>query len=257
MGSVASGKAPTSCADCFAWGVLSGRLCSACSGFKHNHPVRDYCTGCGRVLPVHKGWCRLCWCQARAEAAAAGLPGRALNVLEYRGTRLAHQLFFDRMKRRRPQSPPRRYDRRGAPPKPPPAPATRPASAGIQLRLFEARRDFTRLTEHRPLDAANPWLAWAQYLAYRRGEARGWRRGVRFAVQRALVLLLSQHAEGDVIRHSEMFPVLRTLGISCERVAEVLDEMGILVDDRRPSFEDWLDRKLDGLAPGIRREVEA
>ncbi len=30
-----------------------------------------------------------------------------------------------------------------------------------------------------------------------------------------------------------------------------------LVDDRRPSFEDWLERKLGGLAPGIGCEVEA
>ena len=252
-----SAKAPRSCAHCLAWGVLRGRLCSACSVFKHNYPGQGDCPGCGRVLPVHKGWCRLCWCQARVEAAAVGLPGGALTVLESRGTPLAHQLFFDRMKLRRLQSPPRRYDRRGAPPKPPPAPAARPAPVGIQLALFEADRDFTLVAEGRHVEVANPWLAWARYLAYRRGEARGWRRGVRFAVQRALVLLLSQHAEGDTIRYSEMFPALRALGMGCERVAEVLDEMGILVDDRRPSFEDWLDRKLDGLAPGIRREVEA
>jgi len=33
--------------------------------------------------------------------------------------------------------------------------------------------------------------------------------------------------------------------------------MGVLDDDRRPSFEDWLERKLDGLAPGIRADTEA
>ncbi|MEV0705926.1 integrase, partial [Saccharopolyspora sp. NPDC050389] len=38
--------------------------------------------------------------------------------------------------------------------------------------------------------------------------------------------------------------------------AGVLAEMGILIDDRRPSFEDWLERKLDGIAPGIARETE-
>jgi hypothetical protein len=102
-------------------------------------------------------------------------------------------------------------------------------------------------------DLANPWLAWAHYLAHRRAEARGWTRRVRFGVQRGLVIVLSHHAEGDTVRYSEMFPVLRSLDIGAERVAEVLDEMGVLVDDRRPAFEDWLDRKLDGLAPGISR----
>jgi hypothetical protein len=33
--------------------------------------------------------------------------------------------------------------------------------------------------------------------------------------------------------------------------------MGVLADDRRPSFEGWLDRKLDGLAGGIGREAGA
>jgi hypothetical protein len=51
--------------------------------------------------------------------------------------------------------------------------------------------------------------------------------------------------------------VLRALDIGAERVAEVLEEMGVLIDDRRPAFEGWLERKLDGLAPGISREVEA
>jgi hypothetical protein len=106
-------------------------------------------------------------------------------------------------------------------------------------------------------DCANPWLVWAHYLAHRRAEARGWTRRIRFGVQRGLVIVLSNHAEAETVRYSEMFPVLRALDIGAERVAEVLDEMGVLVNDRRPAFEDWLDRKLDRLAPGISREVEA
>ena len=57
--------------------------------------------------------------------------------------------------------------------------------------------------------------------------------------------------------YSEIFPALRARDISVERAAEVLQEMGVLVDDRRPSFEGWLDRKLDGLADGIGREAES
>ena len=69
--------------------------------------------------------------------------------------------------------------------------------------------------------------------------------------------MLSRHAPGDKVRYSEIFPALRARDISVERVAEVLQEMGVLIDDRRPSFERWLERKLDGLAAGIRQDVEA
>jgi hypothetical protein len=50
---------------------------------------------------------------------------------------------------------------------------------------------------------------------------------------------------------------MRALEVNADRVAEVLEEMGVLVDDRRRSFEDWLERKLDGLTEGIRDPVEA
>ncbi len=120
-----------------------------------------------------------------------------------------------------------------------------------------ARRDFTRFDEHTDAGTGNPWLAWGPYLAWRRGESRGWRRGVRFGVRRALVIVLSRHQPGDTIRYSEIIPVQQALGISGGRVAEVLQEMGVLDDDRRPSFESWLERKLDGLAPGIRADAES
>lgn len=56
--------------------------------------------------------------------------------------------------------------------------------------------------------------------------------------------------------YSAMLSALRALDLSCDRTADVLDQMGILLDDRRPSFENWLDGKLDAITPGIAREVE-
>jgi hypothetical protein len=76
-----------------------------------------------------------------------------------------HQLFFDRMQLRRPESPVHQHGRRGSPPKPPPEPAGRAAFRWIQPRLFEARRDFTRFDEDADADLGNPWLAWGLYLA--------------------------------------------------------------------------------------------
>jgi integrase len=238
--------------------VLHSRRCGSCSVWRHKHPGAAGCAGCARTLAVKDGHCRLCWQQARYQARlASGLPRCAVSVLEG-GQRLRyHQLFFDRMQVRRPDGPVHQHGRRGAPPKPPPALAERPACRWIQARLFETRRDFTRFDERADADPGNPWLAWGLYLAWRCGEARGWGRGVRFGVRRALIIVLSRHQAGDTVFYSEIIPVQQALGISHGRVAEVLQEMGVLADDRRPSFESWLDRKLEGLAPGIRADVEA
>jgi hypothetical protein len=52
--------------------------------------------------------------------------------------------------------------------------------------------------------------------------------GIRAGVRRALIILWS----------------------------DVLDQRGILLDDRRPCFEDWLDGQLDELTRGIAGEVQ-
>jgi hypothetical protein len=103
----------------------------------------------------------------------------------------------------------------------------------------------------------NPWLAWASYRTHMLGESRSWTRRVSIAVNRALVILLSGHRDGDVIRYTEMFPALRALDLSVERTADVPRTNGILLDDRDSSFEAWLTRKLDGVTPGIASETDA
>jgi hypothetical protein len=114
------------------------------------------------VLTVKDGYCRLCWQQARYESkTAGGFPRGAVTVLDVGGVIRRHQLFFDRMKLRRPKSPTRKYDRRGAPRRPPPAPACRPAPGPVQLRLFDAARDVTRFDERNQTAPDNPWLVWA------------------------------------------------------------------------------------------------
>jgi site-specific recombinase XerD len=249
-----------SCVDCLAWGVVGAKRCSACTMLRHDHPGGDgQCAGCGRVLALKRGFCRLCWQQAAYESkAAGGLPRGAVTVLESGQPLRHHQLFFDRMKLRRNASPDHKYGRRrGRPPKTPPTPTGPPRGQPVQLGLFEVRRDFTRFDESTGVDPTNPWLEWAIYLAHRRGEARGWSRYVRDAVRRGLTIVLSGHAAGDPVYWSELLPAMRAVDVGTERVAEILDEMGVLRDDRRPAFEDWLDRKLDGLTTGVRDPVES
>lgn len=249
-----------SCVDCLAWGVVGARRCSACTVLRHKYPGGDgECAGCGRVLALKRGHCRLCWQQAAYESkATGGLLRGAVTVLESGEPLPHHQLFFDRMKLRRPESLARPHGRRrGMPPKPPPAPAGPPRVRGVQLMLFEAHRDFTRFDESTGVDLTNPWLSWAIYLAHQRGEARGWSRHVRYGVRRGLTIVLSGHTASAIVRWSELFPAMRAADISADRVAEVLDQIGVLLDDRRPAFEDWLQRKLAGLTAGIRGEVES
>ncbi len=195
------------------------------------------------MLAVKDGHCRLCWQQARRESRlAGGLPRGAVPVLQA-GPLRCHQLFSGRMKGRRAGGPARQHGRRGAPRKPPPAPASCPAVRWLQPGLSGTGKDFTRFGEDGDAGLQNPWLIWATCLARRRGEARGWKRGIRLGARRALIIVLSGHAAGDIPCYSEIFPALRARDISAGRAAEVLQEMGVLADDRRPSFEGWLERK--------------
>ncbi|MFD9426886.1 MULTISPECIES: hypothetical protein [unclassified Streptomyces] len=166
------------------------------------------CTGCRRIQPLKWTYCRLCWCQARLSAqATAGRLADETDVRERLAAVRHHQLFFVGMHYRRRPMPSARQGggRRGAPRKPPPAPAWRPDPGWTQPPLFEQiPRDYSRLALA-DADLASLWLAWAKYLAYRIAEARGWGRNIRFAVNRGLALVLTGYVEGDVIRHTEIF----------------------------------------------------
>lgn len=248
---LARGKPAASCQACLAWGVLPGRYCRACSSFAQNHEPGE-CAGCSRVVPIKKGYCRLCWHQASLEAKGQ------VTVLEPFLRRLCHhQLFLADLQRPRMRGPRiGKQGRRARRPHPvPPAPA--PITGWVQLRLFDLPRDFTRFDRRQHANLANPWLVRARDIARSIGQARGWTQWVASDVDRALVILLSGHADGDRVRFSELFPALRAHGLSVERTIEVLERLGVFDDDRTPTFEHWLERKLADIAPGIRRDVEA
>ncbi|MFD9284594.1 tyrosine-type recombinase/integrase [Streptomyces mirabilis] len=251
-------KPTDSCVSCLAWGNFSGRLCSTCYMFGRGHDAAA-CTGCRRVQPLKWDYCRLCWCRARLSTKA--VVGQSADETDVRDRLAAvrhHQLFFVGMHYRRRPTPAARTrgGRRAAPRKPPPAPAWRPDPGWRQQPLFaQIPHDYGRLGLA-DADLASPWLAWAKYLAHRLAETRGWGRNIRFAVNRAPALVLTGYVEGDVIRHTEIFALLRALDLPVGHTVTVMDEMGIFEDDSKPSFERWLAERLEGLAPGIRWEAE-
>ncbi|RSM80545.1 hypothetical protein DL991_10540 [Amycolatopsis sp. WAC 01375] len=162
------------------------------------------------------------------------------------------QKWYTRSKRNRgaAASPQPGQRKRGLQGKPTPAPATRP-TWGQQALLTGLQRDYTRFNEATDVDLSNPWLRWARHLTYQIAERRGWSQRVRHEVDRSLAILLSTHVDGDKIAYTAMSSALQPLRLSCDRATDVLNEMGILDDDRRPAFEDWLRWKLEDIAPGI------
>ena len=242
-----------SCPGCLAWGVLFSTLCGACFSFSKGREAGT-CASCSGRWPLREGHCRLCWTQARADVAATGARAQsALSAVRHQ------QLFFtgmtalwDRGSKLRPA----RQSLLGRPRRPAPAVVPPPSAIWGEPTLFSIGRDFARSgREPEAAPRSNPWLAWARHRAHRLGEVHGWPRSTCLQVDQALVIVLSGHAEGDVVRHSEISPVLRSRGLSCERTAEVLDEIGVLLDDRPPPFTGWLAAKLSGLADGISRDV--
>jgi hypothetical protein len=93
-------------------------------------------------------------------------------------------------------------------------------------------------------------------VAGRLAEARGWSGEIRRRVRQGLAIALDGHPEGQDVAWSRALPALRARHLPCGHVAEALRQAGLLDDDRRPAFDAWLDRKLGGVAAGIRRDAE-
>jgi hypothetical protein len=241
-----------------AWGLTYCReLCAPCYTFARENLTEGACGACGRTQHLKKGYCRLCWCQAVLDRP--GGPDKSLTP--YLKAVRHHQLFFALMFQHlgTPRAAPRRPGANGRAPKPAPPVAGRPRVDWVQLVFFEDTS--ARLYHWGRIDLRNgpapdnPWLAWGLHLAHTMAETRGFG-SVKFSsLNQALVMLLVGHADGDMIRTSDFKEIVRRHSGSVRHTVELLDAMGILIDDRTPTFDSWLEAKLDGLAPGIGAEV--
>ncbi|GAA2406097.1 hypothetical protein GCM10010191_12610 [Actinomadura vinacea] len=261
-----AGRVPASCRACLAWGVMAYRgVCRPCYEFAARHQGTDTCAACGRDLPVHKAYCRMCWCQARLDRPPAQVPRHRLLLPYVRQVR-HHQLFLAGLPAPRDlvQTRPRRLGvGRGVlgppPPKPPPPAAVRPRTRWLQPALPDQMLDqvprryrYGRFDLRKPQTTPdNPWLAWALHLAYGMAQTHGWSGTVHRAVNRSLVMLLADHHDGEVVRTSHLREVMRRHRHPLRRTTQVLEAMGILIDDRPAAFQVWLNAKLADLAPAI------
>ena len=190
-----------SCVSCLAWGAGFRRgLCAACADFSAQ-PARPIapCVSCGRVVSLRKRHCRLCWAQARFQC-----PDRPQREFASPANSVHdHQLFLSDIGGRRAAVPRTRVPSargQGTPGSLPPPPPARPHSRFTQLLLFHdpVARTYSYGQTNRSIAPApdNEWLAWGLHLAHLMGETRGWNPAVRGNTERALIVLLSEHADG-------------------------------------------------------------
>ncbi|WP_244945331.1 site-specific integrase [Couchioplanes caeruleus] len=255
----------TSCAACFAWGLTFAQgVCIACYQFANPRDgnLVDTCRACERRQRLRKGYCRLCWCQARDDRRRWASVARSAVVLAPYLTGIRWQQLFLAISDRRqalPRAAPRRYGAKGRPAKQPPPPAGRPPSAWTEEPLLPSGpRDYRRVTVDLragpPPD--NPWLAWALHLAHTTAEARGWQPVARSAMQRVLVKLLAEHREPDRIRVSDIAALTaRRHYINLDYVIEILTTMDVVDDDRPANLEGWMTAKLADLPDAWRRDL--
>jgi hypothetical protein len=200
-------------------------------------------------VPLKNNYCRSCWLQAASQAQDPPVVTEADLA-----TVACHQLWFAGMtKMRGPRSGSRRRAHHQAPTADPVSATLRPADGGqLQLHLPGTGRafDWVQHAEH-----SSPVLVRARRIAQVMGDAYGWNRKLVAELDRALVVVLSGHADGEPLQYSELVGVLRRYGVSISRVADVLGKAGLLDDDRVPAFDIWLEGRLADLAPGITVDV--
>lgn len=257
----------TSCELCLAWGLMFAQgLCLDCYNF--TAPSRGHhagaCGACQRHQPLKKGYCRLCWTQARDIDRLAATDARGRQVIAPHLPHVRHhQLFFAGMHGKhtpKPRAIERRRGAKGRPLKPAPQPVTAPRPGWVQPALVDDAA-VTRIYGDRRADLRrgpapdNPWLAWALHLAHAIAEARGWAPVVRRTMQRTLVTLLADHRPGDRLRASRIRDAVRERSANLDHVIEILTTMDVVDDDRPAPLEPWLATRLANAADAIRRDT--
>lgn len=241
-----------SCRDCYAWGATRHRAwyCIGCGAFRQKRPLGT-CISCGRAdIPLStNGACRLCVKQRTRVLTTARWPFP--DVVE--ANKDGQQLFFaDMFLLNGP-----RTGRRGKRPPPPPTPDV-PLPVGLrQEAMFHLPIDLRiRRTLGFP-EPPNPRvLATVLRWVDAHGERYGWSNGHTCAVRGAMRILLGlQETPGGPIPATEVL-ALRRLGYhSVPAVLAVLEENGLLDDDREPPIFAWFRLQVADLPEGIRHEL--
>ena len=234
----------TSCRDCLAWGVrrIHGGLCRACLAWRKNNPRISCCRVCERRRHVNADEaCRLCWRQAMASKR----PREPLDLIER--NQHGQQLFIADVGRISMASP-RHHE-----PRPP-----RRSRRVHQLSLFDPPKR-TWLSLHGFAEPPNPMLATLLDTAcVDHAIQHGWSKTTTQRTRWSLRALLGmlQHCEGP-LPASTVIARMEGTGWPARPVLAILDEVGMLDEDRTPAIETWFQREVAGLPPQITAELHA
>ncbi|MEV0611149.1 hypothetical protein AB0I61_32865 [Polymorphospora rubra] len=241
-------KAPVidSCRDCLAWGVTRRRewLCQGCTAWRIRFPTPQQCRSCQRIVPVNRrGDCRLCMRQATAVRPAH----QRVDVVE--ANREGQQLFLaDLFRQRRPEPIPAAVRR------------TRPHRYPVthqQLVLVPTAPDFVAGRRNGFGEPPLPDLAaYLDDVLVEHAAAYGWAKATMVDTRSAIrILLATQQTPGAAITSSEVAQ-LRTIDLSSTRgVCAVLQQAGMLHEDREPTIDAWFRRQQHGIAEHMADEL--
>jgi hypothetical protein len=231
-------------------------MCKGCASLRRKHGT-GACPGCGRDVPLDRGFCRLCRNQAilnvRSQTPWAKPDDDGRRVAAREGL----QLFFAGMQRsvQLGQRRPREQGKSCGPGKQPPRLRLVTARA-VQLRLFDGTRD-VRGARLAGRDSVDPELSeYASGYIEDLAAARGWSAATLEDVRAGALLMIAVHGRDERVRASTVAQLGERL-LPVGPVREVLALLSLLDDDRPDTLETWIDNQLDGLPSQIRDEVTA
>ena len=249
-----------SCRDCQAWGVSRTYkwLCRGCGGWRLTYPGTRPCVSCGDERSVNdQNVCRLCWCQAKF--IQPRLKRRQRGLFDVVAANFhGQQLFFANMgSSLSGHRPPPVADRLKQP----------------LLEGFERQRKRNRQARQLDLFAPEPIRDCARLygfpdppdfrlartldtLACEHGARYGWiDRRTYLARVSIRVLLGMREATGTPIRASEVAQLIAH-GLQARAVLAILDDAGMLDDDRPATIETWFQDHIRDLPDPMTGELQ-
>lgn len=243
------------CPDCLAHGTIKKLkwLCHACVGWRAGHPTVAACRTCGNTLHVAEdGSCRLCHHQARLLAPLLG----RFDLIE--ANRHGQQLFLADLKHRKGSRSQRQREVTSTLDELDPPGADQPLLLDVwtDTPLFQPQRDYADLRQKDmpwPADTVLLHRVWAMVDA--RAERLGWCGAVKQRTRGGVRIILGLHEDRDApIRYSSL-DVLSEFGLTVKHVADVLDEAGLLLNDKENTQKVWFERKILGLPETMTNEL--
>lgn len=243
-----------SCRDCLAWGVYRQRnwRCWKCRWWFTHYPQGE-CVSCHREVTIgEQGYCRLCLETARYHQT----PGEPLDLDAART--YGQQLFLASMNDSRQPAElhlPMAMSIREALKvinTPPPTPAS------YQPVLFHIDPDPERLRQRSNEIRLRDITSRTDHFLYARAREYAWSKRQTNQVRRTLKVLQLVFPGANLRFRASDILAMRSYddGSNIRSTIEVLEDAGLLIDDRVPSFTKLFERKTHALPEPMRSQLE-